>query len=307
MMINKEVLRDMYILDNYHGNHGDLQKISDYLSIDRHKIQAILKELYIYQPLNTLNRGSVNHHYFKHWSANMAYILGFLVADGYIDKKYRFITFAIHQKDIEILEFIKKELGCDQDIKYFNTKTTPAIRLYIGSKIIAQDLKELGIENKKTFRLKIPKDMPDLFFPDFLRGYFDGDGCATLKRNKQLHCQMVSVSYDFLVEIRRKCDNIGYIYNSKTSKNNNVYYWHLNQHDSWKFRDLIYNGNFCLQRKHDVCYMAPSINMGSLAWRPEETEYLKNNVNIKTKKELAIELKRSYHAIRHQLKKLKLT
>ncbi len=65
--------------------------------------------------VNRRTRGSwkskytVNEDYFKTWSNNMAYILGFFVADGCITKDLQTIIFV--QKDIEILHNLRKELN----------------------------------------------------------------------------------------------------------------------------------------------------------------------------------------------------
>lgn len=58
----------------------------------------------------------VNENYFKKWSHRMAYILGFILADGCIVKPKRLghgdvLKFGVHVKDIDILEKIKREFA----------------------------------------------------------------------------------------------------------------------------------------------------------------------------------------------------
>ena len=48
----------------------------------------------------------INENYFKTWSNNMAYILGFIAADGVIQKENQCVS--ISQKESYILEDIKK-------------------------------------------------------------------------------------------------------------------------------------------------------------------------------------------------------
>ncbi|MFL8936660.1 LAGLIDADG family homing endonuclease [Rossellomorea oryzaecorticis] len=57
---------------------------------------------------------TVNEHYFKTWSNNMAYILGFFAADGNISSRTQLVTFS--QKDKSILEQIRNELGSNQPL-----------------------------------------------------------------------------------------------------------------------------------------------------------------------------------------------
>ena len=66
-------------------------------------------------------RLAVNEDYFKKWSSEMAYILGFILADGCIiegtHKGYSgALKFGVHPKDIDILEKIKKQLRCFQEL-----------------------------------------------------------------------------------------------------------------------------------------------------------------------------------------------
>ncbi|GAB6252411.1 hypothetical protein BCSAG_37290 [Bacillus cereus] len=56
----------------------------------------------------------IKENYFKTWSNNMAYILGFIAADGVIQKENQCVS--ISQKESYILEDIKKELNTNQPI-----------------------------------------------------------------------------------------------------------------------------------------------------------------------------------------------
>ncbi|MEC2758683.1 hypothetical protein P9Y28_31560, partial [Bacillus cereus] len=61
----------------------------------------------------------ITEDYFKTWSNNMAYILGFIAADGVIQKENQCVS--ISQKESYILEDIKKELKTNQPL-YQNKK-----------------------------------------------------------------------------------------------------------------------------------------------------------------------------------------
>lgn len=259
----------------------------------------------MWRRLSFMSKSTINEDYFSVWSDNMAYILGFILADGNVYKNR--LSIAIHQKDVEILTFIHKELNCSTNLCFYDTKTTPAVRLEISSKILIDDLKALGVESNKTFRLKLPIGLPDKYFYHFVRGFFDGDGSVSLKRGKELHSNICSVNLHLLEDIRIRCNSLGHIYESKTSKGNPVYYWVMSQSDSWKFRDLIYSDNsFALQRKRAIFFRKESKICGC-GWRPWELEFLCKNVLSKSKKEISISLGRSYNAVRFKLKDLKLT
>lgn len=118
------------------------------------------------------------NNFFKKWSPEMAYVLGFFVADGCMIKNNRgahFIEFQITDKDI--LEKIKKLFNSENKIslRKRNVQWKTAYRLQIGSKSMFQDLLSLGMTPRKSNSIKMPL-VPDEYFCHFVRGYFDGDG-----------------------------------------------------------------------------------------------------------------------------------
>lgn len=121
---------------------------------------------------------NVNEDFFKHWTANMAYLLGFLLADGTFDITNRGgYYFGFHICDKDLLVSLRKVLGSTHKISERKVKIgeLPRYRLQIGSKTMCQDLLNLGVVPQKTKQLTIPL-IPHQFVFDFIRGYFDGDG-----------------------------------------------------------------------------------------------------------------------------------
>jgi len=124
-------------------------------------------------------RLKVNEDYFKKWSSNMAYILGFIFADGNITKITRNgssdkLAFGLHRKDIDILRKIKQELSAEQNLSL----SKGYVHFSIYSQIIVDDLKKLGVSYRKSFKKrggKIPS-IPKEYIRDYIRGIVDGDG-----------------------------------------------------------------------------------------------------------------------------------
>lgn len=122
-----------------------------------------------------------NEDFFKKWSPEMAYVLGFFAANGNMIKNKRgahFVSF--YSTDKELLEKVRLNLKSDLKIsakkinaKYPNHKQ--AYVLQIGSKEIFKDLINLGMVPNKSLTIKMP-NVPKKFLSHFLRGYFDGDG-----------------------------------------------------------------------------------------------------------------------------------
>jgi len=129
----------------------------------------------------------VNEFYLRKWSPKMAYILGFIFADGnitevthngYSDK----LGFGLNQKDINILQKIKREFSAKQTLSISGNY----VHFSIFSQVIVDDLKKLGITYRKSSQknpCKIP-NIPQKYIRDFIRGIVDGDGSIHFdKRN----------------------------------------------------------------------------------------------------------------------------
>lgn len=128
----------------------------------------------------------VNKNFFKKWSPEMAYVLGFFAADGSMVKNRRgscYLEFQITDKDI--LEKIRQLMNSNHVIsKRASRKESykQIYRLQIGSKEIYSDLIKIGFTQAKTHKMKWP-DVPRKYVGDFIRGYFDGDGNVYLKKH----------------------------------------------------------------------------------------------------------------------------
>lgn len=123
----------------------------------------------------------INHDYFKTWSRNMAYIFGLWCADGYIgtqNKGYQF-SIKLHKNDKYLLQQILNEMKSEHKI-YENKENCCCFT--ISSKTIYNDIINLGGCERKSLRLKFPY-VPNEYLFDFIRGYFDGDGCTSTKYN----------------------------------------------------------------------------------------------------------------------------
>lgn len=141
----------------------------------------------------------VNEHYFKTWSNNMAYILGFFAADGMIPSKGQQISFA--QKDMSILNLIKQELDSNHPI--ILNETTNVYILNLNSRVLKEDLMHIhGFTPRKSMSVQMP-DIPGRYKSHFIRGYFDGDGCVY---KDKLFINIVCGSKDFVHSLSEVLD-----------------------------------------------------------------------------------------------------
>lgn len=128
--------------------------------------------------------------FFKIWSPNMAYILGFTCADGNVYK--RTLSWDLSNKfdsNLKLLEDFNKNLRSNYPIK--NKKFS--YRLNISNQTILEDVKKLGIVPNKKKILLFP-NVPKEYLRDFIRGFLDGDGWVTTRKR---HGKYFEISVGF--------------------------------------------------------------------------------------------------------------
>lgn len=114
----------------------------------------------------------VNEAFFQTWTVEMAWVLGLIITDGHVSKDNHSIY--LSQKDETILRKVASLMDAEQVIAApTGTRTIPM--LIINSKIIKQDLEQLGVTSNKSRTVNFP-EVPDAYLPAFVRGVIDGDG-----------------------------------------------------------------------------------------------------------------------------------
>jgi len=147
----------------------------------------------------------------------MAYILGYITADGCIgfrkNRKKNPYILDITSVDLRHLNKIKKTLNSTYKIgrKIGASSKKICYRFQASNPIITNDLIKLGITPRKTFGLQ-PLNVPNKYFSDFVRGFFDGDGSVYIyKVNKtpQIKASFVASSLPFITDLnQRLCKNL---------------------------------------------------------------------------------------------------
>ena len=198
-----------------------------------------------------------NKDFFKVWSSDMSYILGFLYADGNIIKTKRGTHFvSLQVKDRSILESIKTSLESDHtiNIRTHKDKDSFMYRLQIGSKEYFQDLVELDLIPNKTKRMRLP-NIPKTFAGDFIRGYFDGDGnvwAGYVHKERKIQTKTIQVAFtscskEFLNDIKIILKSFGIeggsLYTLKKGTYSRLLY---SVSDALKLYKIMYNGSYKL-------------------------------------------------------------
>ena len=243
---------------------------------------------------------NINDDYFKTWSHNMAYTLGFWWADGSIHINKGSFSFVLCQKDRLILDLILEDMECNpRPIRPFNN----AYICRVASKTIVTDLISLGGSERKSLTTNFPK-IPNEYLSDFIRGFFDGDGCIyfddTLQKYK---CKFTCGSKNFIYQLHdvliKNIPDLGgsietvnplKIYPSSLKEGhivpkNECYNLVFTASDTLKILNYIYQlpCKLKLERKHNLFIKSKITNtMVIKHYSYEEIKNLVKNKNIKS-------------------------
>lgn len=180
-------------------------------------------------------------------SEEKAYFLGFIFADGYVNEKNNVVDITIHNKDKEILNNLVSLLYPDG--RPLAVIRKDYIRLVINSKKLVGDLKTHGCMQAKTFKLEFP-EINEIYLRDFIRGYFDGDGCVYISKNNALNISIIGTI--------KMLDEIMKIFTLNCQVNETKY---DDRHPNKKnnIRALRFGGNILVNRIYHYLYDDASV------------------------------------------------
>ena len=164
--------------------YGIIDRVVDELHTNRKTVVNVLLEYNIHQ--NTLEeirkKYTINERYFDEIDTpHKAYFLGLLFADGNCSKNGHVIQISLQERDKYILDIFNKEIESNRELKYRElSKNNPNHQnqylLAISNKHMWESLNKLGMIPNKSLQLCFPELLPEKYYKDFIRGYFDGDG-----------------------------------------------------------------------------------------------------------------------------------
>ena len=194
-------------------------------------------------------RPKVNGDFFKTWSNDMAYVLGFIVTDGcLVEHENGYNALNITNKDKGILEKILMAMGSDHKISIKSRGGTPKYKYFqiqIRNKDIYNDLLGLGLTPRKSKTIKMPI-VPSEFFGDFVRGCFDGDGAVSVwqdprwKQSWQIRSVFCSGSFAFLQGMQKRLCEEACLSKGSIQRLAREYLLCYSIADSIKLHDVIY-------------------------------------------------------------------
>lgn len=186
----------------------------------------------------------------------MAYILGFIFADGcLVEHKNGYNGLDITSKDLKLLRLIKKELNSEHKIG----KKERGYHLQIRNQNIYKDLIELGLTPRKSKTIKFPK-VSKKYSYHFIRGLFYGDGSVMVwKEPRWKHTWQIRISFtsgclQFLEGLREYLEHSARLQGGKICSIDRGYILrYLSMGECINFYNFLYRGNsnLYLIRKKD--------------------------------------------------------
>lgn len=229
-------------IDDLHGEEIERMYVEDNKSIEEiHQkfgyVFPTIKKILSHRNVNLRSKGesiklgavdrkkkySVNDEYFRVWTSEMAYIVGFINSDGNIiyneDNSEYVLQITIKVDDEDILLKIKNALEYEGSLGYYEVKRpngniTSVARLAINSKPLVKSLLDIGILERKSLVKGIPDSLPKKYIFDYLRGYFDGNGTVDMRYERtivpSLRLRLASGSEKHLIEVQDTLQKFGF-------------------------------------------------------------------------------------------------
>lgn len=188
--------------------------------LDRHHLSKKLKDKYGIDPSKKRNYHVENSTIYRKYNLNQsffdnidseekAYWLGFLYADGYINKNNQSLELGLAEIDRKHIEKFASSINSDYPIygkvTKIKDKEFKSYRIDIHSVYMVTSLIKLGCVSNKSLIIEYPSFIKNsIFEKDFIRGIFDGDGSISVSKNGGSKIAFFSGHEKFLFDIKSR-------------------------------------------------------------------------------------------------------
>jgi len=251
------------------------------------------------------NYTNVNNEFFKEWSNELAYVIGFFFADGSISnyEKYgkKYVQFACNDKDI--IQKIADVCGYKNKVLTFKNGLS---RISFAGDFIWNFFNSLGFDNNKTYNAKVPVDIikRQCLHNHFIRGVFDGDGslCTNKKSGRRYPSVNIIGTENLIRFIAKEAPTFNGFYKCKHSIAWRINY---NGYKALSFLNYIYgNSNIYMDRKYTKYRHVKNWESSCVRWSKEEIKVITEKYRTTYAKDLSVTLNRSILSIVSKANKL---
>lgn len=188
-----------------------------------------------------------------------AYLLGLFFADGYVCKTPYGVSsgIALQKQDDYIINEIKNRLQITGNVSYYKNSA----KISSTNKSLYFSLQKLGIKEDKSHKDFTFPNIPEKFYNSFILGYFDGDGCITIKNTGYSVVSICCNSKIFLENVKKVLEKNKILCRPICHEQNghDLYVLYLSKRENQlKFFDFIYkDSTLFLKRKKDKFMQIP--------------------------------------------------
>lgn len=238
----------------YYDDNKSLHEIGKLMNCAFCTIYRVMKyNGFVLRPksYHTKLKYTVNEDYFNVIDTpDKAYFLGLLYADGTINKKDKLVGIGLQIGDSYIIDtFVKytEFSGVVRILKSKNKKHYDTSYVQIYNRLFYENAVKCGLyQNKSTTLTYPPNDiLTNKLTHHFIRGYFDGDGCAFVNYKRKNHKYISFVgTFEFLSTLQNMiCENLNINRTSlvRKSANNNFHLGFYKQSDVLLLINYLYN------------------------------------------------------------------
>lgn len=199
--IHKPFHNKQWLINEYVNKKRTIKDIADSLRTNRENVRLYLRKFGITTDTERARQAGKKYHFNERIfqtidTEEKAYWLGFITGDGCIEDmprtrsdgsiyhNYR-LRFTLAEKDVDHLKKFLKFIGDETiPIKHYSTTLKGRDKIYrlvsmkICCKQLALDLMAQGILPSKSMKEQ-PPNIDEKFYPAFVRGECDADGCVS--------------------------------------------------------------------------------------------------------------------------------
>ena len=234
-------------------------QIMEKYNVSEHIIRTILKD-------NNISHKRDNRKYYFNINyfdfiddEHKAYWLGFIYADGSHNLKRYSLYITLQQGDIDILNKFYQDIECNKNIKLYKNKTNGRYyaQVLVQHKHLSKTLIKQGVLNNKSFKIVFPDNniVPYDLKRHFIRGYFDGDGCVSISKNKSSMSWSMVGNRNFINDMKKYIEDSIENYNMNIHKCTHSEVCSIGKngrHVCATFLEWLYkDATIYLQRKYD--------------------------------------------------------
>lgn len=265
MQINrlKYSIEEIEQFGKYYQEGHSIKDTAEKFGINYHTLKQYLIKFNYRTPSKKLHNQRVpeNHYFDEINTPEKAYFLGYWYSDGYISKTIygTSVGIGLQLQDKYIIDKLCEEMKISNSIGIYKNSA----KLQYTDQHTYDNLVRLGVQEDKSHKdFKLP-NIPDELMNSFILGYFDGDGCITIKSTGYSVVSICCNSKVFLEEVKEWLDNKNIqtrpINIERGSRKNDLYILYLSgRENQLRFFDLIYKDcSIYLNRKHDKFMQIP--------------------------------------------------